>query len=304
MSWICPLCKEDNILLPARLTENSIRPEGLKCKKCLGTWIVDGTSHLKRVDGKQEPPAGTVPVEVNKIEIKQEELTAVEIEKVAAVKQALAPLKQKFENEEDKAEAWRRLVAGDRPSVIAREMGYKLHVINNYKQNNKKKLEEESSGEKTGENKPAQVAGVVEKKAQYSPQERLDIVSEYKAGLKTAEQTLKTYGITANQLKGWVERERYYRRVVKLGSATKVQSMKNHRSWVLRMLTQLDNLSMDKVDHILDEYKKILQDEIVEAKEVVSFKKAALARVEQVQAEIKNREMECRHTISKTLRGL
>lgn len=302
MSWLCPLCKEDNYLLPARLTENSIKPDGLKCKKCLVTWIIDGTSHLKRVDGKQEdPPAAAVSVEEEKTEVKKEEITAAK--KIAAVKQALAPLKTKFESEEAKAEAWRRLVAGDRPSVIAREMGYELHVINNYKQNNKKKIEEEASRKKPEEKRPAQVASVVEKKTQYSPKERLDIVSEYRSGLKKQEEVMKLYGITASQLKGWCDRADYYRKVVNIGEKA-VQSMKVHKSWVHRMLTQLDSLPMTKVELILCEYKKILQEELTEAKEKVSSKKAALARVEQVQAEIKNREMECRHTISKTLRGL
>ena len=298
----CPICK-DVELLPARLSENSIKPDGLKCKKCLGTWVMDGSNHLKRVDGKQDPPAAAVLVEEKKTEVKQEDLTPTEKEKVAVIKKSLAPLKTKFESEEDKAEAWRRLVSGDRPSVIAREMGYELHVINNYKQNNRKKLESQVSSKEMKEKKPAPAAGVVEKKAQYSYQERLDIVRGYRSGFLKAEDVMETYGITASQLKGWCDREKYYRKVIQIGEKA-VQSIKVHKAWVHRMLTQLDSLPMDKVDTILSEYEKILQEELVAAKEEVAAKKAEISRIGQMRSEIKNREMECRHTISKTLRGL
>lgn len=52
----CPLCK-DKELLPCRLTDRSIKPDGLKCPKCDAVFILDGTNHLKRVDGKVEAEA-------------------------------------------------------------------------------------------------------------------------------------------------------------------------------------------------------------------------------------------------------
>jgi len=105
----CPLCK-DKELLPCRLTEASIKPDGLKCPKCGVTWrVIDG----KPVNDDEEIPR---PIPASS-DLKTAVIDA------------------------DKPVIMDRLVKGDKPAAIAADMGYTLKAIHNFKYPHRKEIE-------------------------------------------------------------------------------------------------------------------------------------------------------------------
>lgn len=121
----CPLCK-DVELLPCRLTEASIKPDGLKCPKCGVTWrIIDG----KPVNDEKEITR-PIPASSN-------------------VKTAVI--------DKDKPAIMDRLVKGDKPAAIAADMGYTLKAIYNFKYPHRKEIESRRKPDKPASSEKAHI---------------------------------------------------------------------------------------------------------------------------------------------------
>ncbi|MFA5376728.1 MAG: hypothetical protein WC455_13350 [Dehalococcoidia bacterium] len=137
----CPNCK-DKELLPARLNEGD-KKTGLKCPGCSTPYYLDHTNHLRpfpaqRVD---EKPSTAENLVQGQGQDSQDELD----EKPEEEENTPAILKERL-SDEDKTVVFRMLVAGDKPTAIAKAVGCKRQAVSNYKYNHRRRIEAAISG--------------------------------------------------------------------------------------------------------------------------------------------------------------
>ncbi len=236
-------------------------------------------------------------------------ITNIEEAKPKRVGPPLMPVKDKIDDA-DKAEIFKRLVRGEKPRVVATAVGCKLQAVRNYKFQHKAQIREaqaprrakhetvtdnrETNKAKTETDPPA-----LEKKLNYSPAERLIIIAEAKSGgFGCSESVRKKYGLTKGQFRGYMLREDYYRQVVNSGRNT-IKSMRQHRAFVLSQIKHIDKVPLGRVRSLLEEYMKLLTEDLGPARGKVKEITLEMKRVSSAIKEFDLRAAACQEDVAR-----
>ena len=290
----CPLCK-DKELLPARTREDHKEADALKCVYCTAMFQLDGTNHLRRL---VPPPVSVAPAITHTAALAA---TSAQSERPQETKPAKTAARQAVKSkldDHDKSEVFKRLVMGEKSISIAAAVGCKPQAVNNYKFYHKAAItaaqkairnpgtevdEKAGTPKKVVHSEPKQLQKKVDEnheKPIYTFQERLDIIAEVKSGgADRINSVSKKYRLTSGQLRGYLARESYYRRVVVSGEKN-VKSANQHRSFVLHQIRNIDKAPVTKIRAILVEYSKILREDLAPAQQAVRSVKAEIRRVD------------------------
>jgi len=132
----CPKCPTSE-LVPARTSENDPSVDGFKCLKCDTLYRMNDSNHLVPIAfGAPKPIQKLTDADI-KPGISQEGFLSV-LKDVArplkndTVAEPTYPNDYHMLTEKDEAIIAKRLTAGDAPSLIAREMGFKIHQVRYY----------------------------------------------------------------------------------------------------------------------------------------------------------------------------
>lgn len=234
-------------------------------------------------------------------------ITNIEEAKPKHVGPPLMPVKDKIDDA-DKAEIFKRLVRGEKPSVVATAVGCKLQAVSNYKFQHKAQIREaqtpagvetKTANRETKKAKSETDPPALEKKLNYSPAERLIIIAEVKSGgFGCSESVRKKYGLTKGQFRGYMLREDYYRQVVNSGRNT-IKSMRQHRAFVLSQIKHIDKVPLGRVRSLLEEYMKLLTEDLGPARGKVKEITLEMKRVSSAIEEFDLRAAACQEDVAR-----
>lgn len=189
-------------------------------------------------------------------------------------------------DDEDKKAVFARLVKGDKPKQVAAAIGCEVKLVYSYGKYYKSDIED-ARGKNPEPAGPAanRAAGLeLEKKDSYDFKERLVIIDE--ARTSDFKGVCEKYGLTVDQLRGWIAREPYYRAVVRKGLAA-VNSLRARRAVILKRLKTLPGLAPASADKLLSDYRGLLLSDLQDVNDKRKAIKRKIDSVDQARDNLK-----------------